>query len=102
MSNTVAFSGHGTVYSDFIMATYAYIHGSGWLVEYRNEETGELLAKDPSPLLTKLEPTAAGEASVIEHAMSKAAALEEAVLEEARAVFAARKLAASRAGALPN
>jgi hypothetical protein len=102
MSIAVAFSGHGTVYSDFIMATYAYIHGRGWLVEYRNEETGELLVKDPSPMLATLEATAAGEASVIEHATGKAAALEEAVLTEARAVFAARRLAVARSGSRPN
>lgn len=94
------FVGHGTLHASFIMATYAYTSGTGWRVEYRDEETGDLLAKDPSPMLAALEPTAAGEARVIDHAMAKAVALEEAVLREARAVVARR--GAARAAALPS
>jgi hypothetical protein len=87
----IEFVGHGTVHASFIMATYAYISGAGWRVEYRDEETGDLLAKDPNPILTALEPTATDEARVIDHARAKAVALEEAVLREARAVVARRR-----------
>lgn len=93
-ASELEFVGHGTVHASFIMATYAYIVGAGWRVEYRDEETGDLLAKDPNPILAALEPTAAGEARVIDHARAKAIALEEAVLREARAVLASRHGAA--------
>jgi hypothetical protein len=100
-ASEIEFVGHGTVHASFIMATYAYIGGSGWRVEYRDEETGDLLAKDPNPILAALEPTADGEARVIDHARAKALALEEAVLEEAKAVLA-RRDAAARDAALPS
>jgi hypothetical protein len=100
-ASDVAFVGRGAVRGEFITASYAYIGGSGWRVEYRHEN-GELLARDPSPRLALLEPTAADEAFVVEHARRKVAALEQGVMREARELASARSGRKPRPSSLPN